>query len=84
MNLVFKSIVEVRIDINTLAKTIFIVNAYLITVSTLYNRPRPALHYVLRYFVYISYLPPVSLNKIAKLYLNRTEVIENYFLFLDY
>ena len=64
--MVYKSIVEVRIDRDTLAKTIFIVNAYLITVSTLYIRLRPVPHCALRYFVYINYLPPVSLNKIGK------------------
>ena len=83
MNLVFKSIVEVRIDRDTLAKTIIIVNISLITVSTLYIRLRPAPRCVLRYFVYISYLPPVSLNKIGKLYLNRTFVFENLLLLFD-
>ena len=81
MNLVFKSIVEVRIDRDTLAKTIFIVNAYFITVSTLYIRLAPVLHCLLRYFVYISYLPPVSLSKIGKPYLNRTLVLKNLLLF---
>ena len=80
--MVCKSIVEVRIDRDTLAKTIFIVNAYLITVSTLYIRLTQEPHCVLRYFVYISYLPPVSLNKIGKTYLNRTLVLKNLLLFL--
>ena len=79
--MVFKSIVEVRIDRDTLAKTIFIVNAYLITVSTVYIRLRPTLHYVLRYFVYINYFPPVSLNQIGKHYLDRPLVLENLLLF---